>query len=585
MNRLFIAMLLVCRIAFASIAQDAGNYVIAYVTSWSDVMPDPMTMTHINYAFGHVNDTFDGIRIDNQDRLKAIVSLRESNPDLKILLSVGGWGSGRFSEMVSSDQKRHDFCKGAQRVIAEFDLDGIDIDWEYPGSPGGGISYSANDKDNFSQLMHDLREAIGDDKLLTIATFAGGEFYAFPDFIDDVDFVNMMTYDMASAPGHHAPLFNSELFGGNSCDKSVKAHISQGVPPEKLCLGLPFYGRGVKGASNFVNYKDIESVKYSKKLRDAAAGVPYLVDSDGNVILGYDDAESLKLKCEYAKKQNLAGVMYWDYAGDDDSGTLRNAVKDAMAPKSNVHVLSEDVDHRVELKWFPRFRALVVYNPTVEPAHRQFAQNAIDYFKDMSVGDGMIFKYTSDFDDFNYDYLRTFDMIISLDDNPGHTKAQREAFEKYMENGGAWLGFHAAGFNIESTNWDWFLQFFGGGQFYRNNWPPLPAKINIDDRNHEITKGMPESYIAPANEWYQWKPSPRENPDVRVIASLSTENYPIGLKDEIPDGDTPVVWSNTRYNMVYMNFGHGPLNFSEATQNYLISNAIRWLMREKYKSL
>lgn len=234
-------------------------------------------------------------------------------------------------------------------------------------------------------------------------------------------------------------------------------------------------------------------------------------------------------------------------------------------------------------KWFPRFRALVVHNPSVEPAHRQFDQNAIDYFKDMAIGDGMMFKFTADFNDFDYDYLRTFDLVISLDDNPGHTPAQREAFERYMENGGAWLGFHAAGFNIESTGWPWFLRFLGGGQFYRNNWPPLPAKIDIDAHDHEVTKGMPDSYIAPANEWYQWKPSPRENPDIKVFASLSADNYPIGFKDEIPGGDTPVVWGNTRYNMIYMNYGHGPLNFTDATQNCLISNAIRWLVRKRYR--
>lgn len=93
---------------------------------------------------------------------------------------------------------------------------------------------------------------------------------------------------------------------------------------------------------------------------------------------------------------------------------------------------------------------------------------------------------------------------------------------------------------------------------------------------------MPDTYIAPANEWYQWKPSPRENPDVKVYASLSTENYPLGLKDEIRGGDTPVVWRNTRYNMVYMNIGHGPHIFSEAVQNLMISNAIRMLMRKNY---
>lgn len=233
-------------------------------------------------------------------------------------------------------------------------------------------------------------------------------------------------------------------------------------------------------------------------------------------------------------------------------------------------------------KWFPRFRALVVHNPAVEPAHRQFDESAIAYFQDLAIGDGMFFKYTTDFDDFDYEYLRTFDMVISLDDNPGHTPSQREAFEKYMENGGAWLGFHAAGFNLPETNWSWFLQFFGGAQFYTNNWPPLPAKIVIDNKDDSITKCMPDTYIAPANEWYQWKPSPRENPDVRVYASLSAENYPLGLKDEIRGGDTPVVWRNTRYNMVYMNIGHGPHIFSEAVQNLMISNAIRMLMRKNY---
>lgn len=233
-------------------------------------------------------------------------------------------------------------------------------------------------------------------------------------------------------------------------------------------------------------------------------------------------------------------------------------------------------------KWFPRFRALVVHNPSVEPAHRRFDQDIIDYFKEMAIGDGMMFKFTTDFDDFDYEYLKTFDLVISLNDNPGHTSAQRAAFEKYMENGGAWLGFHAAGFNIEETGWPWFLQFLGGGMFYRNNWPPLPAKIVIDARDHEVTKGMPDSYIAPENEWYQWKPSPRENKDVRVIASLSQDNYPIGFKDEIPGGDTPVVWSNTRYNMIYMNFGHGARILTDATQNYLITNSIRWLVRDRY---
>lgn len=551
-----------------ALAQEKSPVVIAYVTSWSKVIPDPSVMTHINYAFGKVNAAFDGIDIDNPARLKEIVALRNANPELKVLLSVGGWGAGGFSEMVSDEGNRKRFCRDAVRVIDEYDLDGIDIDWEYPGSSSAGIKSAPTDREDFSRLMRDLRDAIGSGKLLTLATSAGGEYYDFPAFIDAVDLVNVMTYDMAPAPGHHAPLYNSERFKGNSCDKSVRAHIRQGVPPEKLCLGMPFYGRGLAGSSNFVNYRDIEKTYHGRRMRDRDAGVPYIADESGNVILGYDDAESLSRKCRYAKDHRLAGVMYWDYDGDDADGTLSTTV---------CRVMSEPA------KWYPRFRALVVHNRSVEPAHRQFDEDAMAYFRDLSVGDGMVFKYTDDFEDFNYGYLKTFDLVISLDDNPGHTSSQREAFEKYMENGGAWLGFHAAGFNIESTDWPWFLQFLGGGRFYRNSWPPLPAKVMIDGDDHPITKGMPGSYISPANEWYQWKPSPRENADIKVIASLSAENYPLGLKDEIPDGDTPVVWTNTRYNMVYMNFGHGPLNFSDATQNYLISNTLRWLVRHKYK--
>lgn len=294
-------------------------------------MPDPHTMTHINYAFGHVNKTFDGIDIDNPDRLSEIVFLREKNPELKVLLSIGGWGSGGFSEMVSSELNRKKFCLEANRIIERFGLDGIDIDWEYPGSPGGGISHSTSDKNNFSLLMRKLRDAIGKEKLLTIATYAEGQYYAFTDFIAVVDFVNIMTYDMASAPAHHAPLFNSTIFKGNSCEKSVLAHLSQGVPAEKICLGLPFYGRGLRSSSdNFVNYRDIKELNNLIKKRDKVAKVPYCTDKTGQVVLGYDDAESLKEKCRYARKSKLAGVMYWDYAGDDDSGTLRHAVKDAM---------------------------------------------------------------------------------------------------------------------------------------------------------------------------------------------------------------------------------------------------------------
>jgi len=233
--------------------------------------------------------------------------------------------------------------------------------------------------------------------------------------------------------------------------------------------------------------------------------------------------------------------------------------------------------------WFPRFRVLIHVNKDVELAHQQFAYDGVNFFKEMTIGDGLVVDTTSNIADFNDEKLRSYHLVISLNDNPGHSKEQRDAFQRYMENGGAWLGFHAAGYNDSSTKWPWYVNFLGGAIFGGNNWPPLPAKLTIDDPNHPIAKSLPASFISPMNEWYQWKPSPRERKNVKVLVSLSPENYPIGFKDTVADGDFPVVWSNTDYNMVYMNMGHGQRIFSDPTQNYLIYNAVKWLMRERFK--
>ena len=96
-----------------------SKVIVAYVTSWSDVLPDPRYMTHINYAFGHVNESFNGVGIDNEERLKQIVDLKKQKPELKVLLSIGGWGSGRFSEMAASDEYRMAFAKDCDRVVKE----------------------------------------------------------------------------------------------------------------------------------------------------------------------------------------------------------------------------------------------------------------------------------------------------------------------------------------------------------------------------------------------------------------------------------------------------------------------------------
>ncbi|RAI97717.1 type 1 glutamine amidotransferase [Chitinophaga skermanii] len=226
---------------------------------------------------------------------------------------------------------------------------------------------------------------------------------------------------------------------------------------------------------------------------------------------------------------------------------------------------------------YPRFKVLAFYSRTVEKAHVEFADEAIKFFKDLTVGNGFVFDTTSNMGDLNDEKLKDYQLLMMINDFP-HSAAQRAAFEKYMENGGGWFGFHVAAYNDKTTNWPWFVKFLGGGVFYRNNWPPMPAKIVVDDTSHTVTRGLPTTFIAPINEWYQWKPSPRENPDVKVLATLAQDNYPLGLKDILPGGDTPIGWTNTKYRMVYLNMGHGPHIFTDATQNKLIISALRWVV-------
>jgi len=231
---------------------------------------------------------------------------------------------------------------------------------------------------------------------------------------------------------------------------------------------------------------------------------------------------------------------------------------------------------------FPRFKALAFYSNHVEPAHVEFAHDAIRYFQDLTIGDGFVFDTSSSMADLNAEKLQDYSVIIMLNDFP-HSAEQRTAFEKYMRQGGGWLGFHVAAYNDRDTQWPWLLEFLGCGVFYRNNWPPMPAKLVVDVPAHPVTKGMPQSFISPENEWYQWQPSPRDNKDIQVLVTLSPDNYPLGLKDLVPDGDLPVVWTNSKYRMLYMNMGHGNRIFTDPAQNKLIIAGLRWVVASDKK--
>jgi uncharacterized protein len=225
------------------------------------------------------------------------------------------------------------------------------------------------------------------------------------------------------------------------------------------------------------------------------------------------------------------------------------------------------------------FHVLAFYSTNVEQDHVDFAMQAIPFFEAMGKRDNFTFKATSDWNDLNPDVLKDYQVVLWLDEFPS-TSSQRVAFQNYMEHGGAWLGFHIAGWMGSRETWPWFADFLGT-IFYGNSWPPLPATLKIDDPSHPAMKGLKESYLSPDNEWYSWNPDPRSNPNIKVLMTLDPSNYPIGFKDTLTGGDIPVTWTNTKYKMLYTNVGHGAKIFTNPEQNHFFEEALLWLGRQK----
>ena len=322
MKNLLVLLVVLCGWVGA-FAKKAEPVVVAYVTSWTRVMPDPTVMTHINYAFGHVNEQFNGVRIDNEQRLRDIVALKKQQPKLRVMLSIGGWGSGRFSEMAGSETNRKAFAKDCRRVCNELGLDGIDIDWEYPTQNSAGISASPNDTENFTLLMRDLREALGKKLWLTLASVGSAQFIDFKSCQQYLDVVNVMAYDMGNAPKHHSALYRSKIVGWLCALDAVEAHRKAGVPDEKIVLGMPFYGRGKSGV--YMKYRDRDKHTETEVWSNTSKA-SFLVDEDGELVIGFESPRSIAMKCAYIKEQGLRGAMYWEYADDNEQGDLQRAV-------------------------------------------------------------------------------------------------------------------------------------------------------------------------------------------------------------------------------------------------------------------
>ena len=325
-------------------------------------------LTHINYAFANVRDgqVVEGFARDAEN-FKVLAALRRSHPHLKVLVSVGGWTwSGGFSDAVLTPQRRQRFVESAVDFVRRHDLDGFDVDWEYPGLPGDGNTHRPEDKINFTAVMAELRESLNKDAAArgktSLLTFAAG---AFPAFIDNtemakvqasVDFVNLMTYDFRVASvdriaGHHANLYDTPGDEKQrSADRTVREFLAAGVPATKLVVGVPFYGRGwrdVHPAADGLYQPGVAvermNLSYGRlaaavigrngfaRRWDATAQAPFLWNADRRILISYDDPESLRLKASYVRTRGLGGVMFWQYT-DDPSGALLDALHTTLNP-------------------------------------------------------------------------------------------------------------------------------------------------------------------------------------------------------------------------------------------------------------
>ncbi len=566
MKRIFL-IVLCCLLSTLAIAEKTDRVIVAYVTSWTRVMPDPFLMTHINYAFGHVNDSFDGVRIDNEDRLRQIVALKKVNPELKVMLSVGGWGSGRFSEMAADKGKRLSFAADCRRVVDEFGLDGIDIDWEYPTQKGPGISCSPDDTGNFTLLMRDIRKAIGQKKLLTIATVANASYIDFKSCVRYLDLVNMMTYDMGNPPRHHSALFSSERSGWVTTEIGVNEHLKAGVPAEKLVMGMPVYGRGPGEFDHMAQWPGRPEPPYSIQWDDQAK-VPYLADADGKLVLCYDNPRSLAIKCQYLMDRNLRGAMYWEY-GDDNSqlDKVRTIHRSLMLENRGVEA--------------PRRIMVIAEQGT---GHQPFVDAAKLWLEGLRDSLNIEFTYVTSMKNVAKGEIGRYHALIQLDYPPyAWSQEAAEDFQRYIDKGqGGYIGFHHAtllGDQFDGYRmWEWFSDFMGGIRFDNYIAPLADGTVCVEDSEHPVMTGVPLTFVVPKDEWYTYDRNPRRN--VHVLAHVDEASY--NPASDIKMGDHPVIWTNPSKpaRNVYFQMGHDPALMSSEAFRTMFLNSILWVLAD-----
>ena len=248
----------------------------------------------------------------------------------------------------------------------------------------------------------------------------------------------------------------------------------------------------------------------------------------------------------------------------------------------------------------PKFRVVAFYSGINDAAHVSYVKEANQWFSTISKTYNFEFDSTNNWNNMNDGFLKNYDVVVFLDTRPD-SLTQREAFQRFMENGGGFLGFHFSGFALTPSaypqNWDWYHnRFLGSGQYKGNTWRPTSAVLRVENRKHPATKNLPDTFTASPNEWYKWENDIRKNPDIEILVSIDSTSFPLGTGPKEWEiwhsGYYPVVWTNKNYRMLYVNMGHNDIDYGgtekelsfthvNKTQNQLIIDALLWLGNKK----
>lgn len=223
----------------------------------------------------------------------------------------------------------------------------------------------------------------------------------------------------------------------------------------------------------------------------------------------------------------------------------------------------------------PQFKVIAFYTGKNDLAHISFVHEANQWFPKMARKYNFIYDSTTNWADLNEALLSHYQVVVFLDTRP-EDPLQRKAFEQYMENGGAWMGFHFSAFALTPSdypqNWDWYHDhFLGSGEYVSNTWRPTSAILRVEDQNFPATRGLPKVFKSAPNEWYRWKNDLRKNRDIKILLSIDPASFPLGTGPKPYEiwhsGYYPVAWSNKNYRMIYFNWGHNDMDYEHKYDN------------------